>query len=235
MSDVDLQNRIKGFLDSALENFIVSNYNDAIRDLKAAEVLDKNNPEILYNLGVNYSRLGLYKTAVMYYERLLNLSVTFVDVLTIRKLYAYAMINMDNLEGAERALDDVIRLNPSDTAAHNMKGYCLEKRENFSEAIIAYKSIINIDNKNYNAYNSLAYILSRSGGDMKMALEYSTIACDSDKENAAYLDTKGFVYLKMGQARRAEEIFRRALKLKPLSREIKSHLEEAISARGNAE
>jgi len=134
MSDIDLQNKIDSFLNSAFRKNNAEDYNEAIRELKAAEVLDQNNPEILYNLGINYSKLGLFRTAIDYFNRLLELPYTFVDILTVKKLFAYSLIKLKDYKSAYKYLNDVIKLAPADLSAINMKGYCLEKEGKQSEA-----------------------------------------------------------------------------------------------------
>ncbi|PKL39109.1 MAG: hypothetical protein CVV44_09590 [Spirochaetae bacterium HGW-Spirochaetae-1] len=230
MADIDLNGKIRDFLDSALKKFIVRDYNEAIRDLKAAEVLDRYNPEILYNLAVNYARMGLHKTAGEYFERIINLPTTFVDILDVKKLYAYAQIKLKNYERAQQVLDDVIKISPGDTAAHNMKGFCLEKEGRYDEAVLAYRAIIEIDKKNSNAYNSLACILAENGGDLSEALRFARLAYDADRSSAAYNDTMGFVLMKRGEKAQAEKFILKALQIQPWSGEIKEHLN---TLRGN--
>ena len=226
MADIDLNEKIEQFLKSATENFVIQNFEHAIRDLKAAEVLDKDNPEILYNLGVNYSRLGLYKTSIEYFERLQNLPSAFVEALVVKKLLAYAYINIEEYKKAQEQLDEVVKLSPSDTAAYNMKGYCLEKQGNLKKAIKVYRLIIDIDENNYNAYNSIAFLIAKNNGDLDESLKYSKMAYESNSKNAAYADTLGFVYLKRGNKNMAKKYLESALELMPFSTEIKEHINE---------
>ncbi|MCP4137346.1 MAG: tetratricopeptide repeat protein [bacterium] len=226
MADIDLLEKLNKFMESALERFSEKNYNEAIRELKAAEVLDKENPAILYNIGVSYSRLGLHKTAIEYFERLINLRAAFVEILTVRKLLAYALIQTKDYKEAEKNINAVIKVSPSDAAAFNMKGYCLEKQGKLDHAVKVYQAVLKIDTHNYTAYNSLAFILAQSGGSLDEALKYAKTAFESNTNNPAYLDTLGYVYLKKGRLDVAEEYLNRALKLAPLAEEVKGHIAE---------
>lgn len=226
MIDHDINEKIAGLLDTSLQKFLVKNYNDAIRDLKAAEVLDKNNPEILNNLGVNYAKLGLYKTSVKYFERLLDLSSTFVGVLTVKKMLAYALIRNGQLGKAVEYLNDVIKLAPDDIPAYNMRGYCQERLKNYFEAVKNYRKVTEMDRNNITALNSLAYIYAHTGGDLETALLYARKACASNNSNAAYLDTLGYVCLKQKKFDQAREHFSRALKISPFSEDIRGHIRE---------
>jgi len=226
MNEIDINDKIVTLINSSLEKFFVKNFNDAIRDLKAAEVLDKNNPEILYNLGVNYAKLGLYKTSAIYFDRLLNLSYSFVGVLTVQKLMAFSLIKNSQFGNALNVLNNVIKLAPDDVTAYNMIGFCLEKQKNYFEAVKNYKTVIEIDRNNLTALNSLAYIYAMTGGDLDTALSYAKKVCESDKTNPAYMDTLGYIYLKLKNFKNASDYFARALALNPFSDEIRNHMRE---------
>ncbi|MCU0846453.1 MAG: tetratricopeptide repeat protein [Spirochaetes bacterium] len=226
MSESELNIRIGEFLKSALRFYLVRNYNEAVEDLKAAEMLDRDNPEILYNLGINYCRMGLYKTAVGYFNRVVNLPQSFVDKLTVKKLMAYTLINMKKYAEAMEHIDDVLGISSADLTACNMKGYSLEKTGEFRKALEVYKSIIDFDKKNYNAYNSIAYVMLGAGGDPDECLKFAKIAVESDRKNPAYLDTLGAIYMKKGEFDKAGKLFQTALKAAPFADEIKKHLSD---------
>jgi tetratricopeptide (TPR) repeat protein len=226
MSEVELQKKIDDFLQSALRKFIIKDYNEAIRDLKAAEVLDKDNPAILYNIGINYSRLGLYKTAIKYFSRILKLKLTFVDILDVKKLISYACINTGEIKKAIKYLEDVLSTTPDDVSGRNMLGYCLEIQGKYDDAREMYKAIIEIDKENYNAYNSLAYITAKTDGNLQESLRFAQIAHESNQKNPAYLDTIGFIHMKMKNLDTAEQFLKRASELAPLSEEVQQHIND---------
>ncbi len=226
MNSRELNEKISSLVESSLENFYAGNYEDSIRDLKAAESIDRNNPEILYNLGVSYSRLGLHKTAIIYFKRIVDLPLTFVDIQSVRKLMAYSYINLKEYDLAEECLEEVIKHSPEDTGAHGMMGYSLEKKMDYSSAVNVYKMILDIDKKNINACNSLACILAGRNVSLDKALKFAKIALKSSPENPSYLDTMGYVLMKQGDLNNAESFFKKAVKKKPLCAEIKSHIDE---------
>ena len=231
MAETDLQDRIDDFLRSAMKKYVIRDYESAIRDLKAAEMLDKNNPEILYNIGINYCRMGLDRSAIEYFKKVLNLKQSFIDALVVKKLLAYAHIRLKQYEESLELLQQVLQLVPMDTAALNMKGYSLESVGLHNEALRVYSSIIENEKDNYNAYNSLGYILSKTGVNLVKALQYAQIAYNSNNDNPAYLDTMGYVYLKMGNKDVARKYFIKALEKAPLSAEIKDHIKECENNR----
>lgn len=226
MTDVDIQNKISGFLATAFKKFMVHDYNEAIRDLKSAEVIDPENPEILFNLGINYCRMGLYKTAINYFKKLINQKNAYIDALEVKKILAYSLIHMQEYAESIKYLDQVLQMVPADSVAISMKGYCLDKQGKQSDALRVYGLILEIDQRNYNAYNSIAYIMANTGGDLKKALRFANIAYESNKNHPAYLDTIGYINMMMGDYTLAEQYFKKAMEKAPLSNEIRSHYEE---------
>ncbi|OHD71992.1 MAG: hypothetical protein A2W19_04310 [Spirochaetes bacterium RBG_16_49_21] len=226
MADVDLNEKIGAFLKSAYNKFLVRDFDSAIRELKAAEVIDRDNPEILYNLGVNYCRLGLFKTAIGYFMKMLKLEYSFIDALEVKKLIAYALIHATDYKESRQYIDQVLEYTPSDITALNLKGYCLEMEGKFAEALQTYQAVLRIERDNYNAHNSISYITAKSGGDLSRSLALAQAAYESNPENPAYCDTLGYVHLKIGNIDLAEKFFTAAYTKLPLSEEINEHLRE---------
>jgi tetratricopeptide (TPR) repeat protein len=224
MTSPDLHERIKKFLNSALRKISAKDYDSAIEKLMAAEVLDKDNPEILYNLGVCYCKKELFNSAATYFKKVIGLPLTFVDILTVIKMLSYSLIMAKDMEQAKKYVNDGLKKSVNDTILLNMKGFVLEKEKKYNEALDTYKTIIDIDNKNSNAYNSAAYIISTVNGDINEALTYSRNALKHNPENPAYLDTMGFIQIKKGQIDIAKRFLKKALEKLPQSKEIKDHV-----------
>ncbi len=225
MSGQDINERLRGFLSEALTSFDNRDYDSAIEQLRAAEMIDRENPEVLYNLGVTYCRTGLFVTAAEYFEKLLGLSLTSVNFLSTLRLLSYALIKLDRYEAALFRARQGLDISPRDTTLLNLAGYCHEKRGDRAEAIRAFRLILEIDGKNANACNSLAYNLAMSGTDLDEALAAAARAVRQQPGNAAYLDTIGYVCLRRGETALAEKFLKKALSLSPGSGEIKEHLD----------
>ena len=224
MSRTDLQERIKTFLNAALEKILIKDFDNAIEKLKAAEVIDINNPEILYNLGICYCKKELFNTAAAYFKRVLSLSFTFIEVITVHKLLSYSLIMAGDIKEAKIFINNGLQISPDDSALMSMLGYVFEQEKNFKEAIDLYLQIIEMDNYNYNAFNSLAYISAEKGDDLNKAMEYAKTALMGNPANPAYIDTIGYIYLKKGQPDLAKKYLKQALQKMPNSREIKEHI-----------
>ncbi len=224
MSGQDINERLRGFLSDALASFDNKDYDNAIEQLRTAEMLDRENPEVLYNLGVTYCRTGLFVTAAEYFEKLLGLSLTSVNFLSTLRLLSYALIKVGRFDAALFRARQGLEISPRDTTLLNLAGYCHEKLGDHAEAIRVFRLILDIDRTNANACNSLAYNLAASGSELDEALAVAARAVRQRPGNAAYLDTIGFVYLRRGEAELAEKFLKKALSLSPGSEEIKGHL-----------
>jgi tetratricopeptide (TPR) repeat protein len=228
MSRTDLQDRIRTFLNNALKKISIKDFDSAIEKLKAAEVIDVNNPEILYNLGICYCKKELYNTAATYFKKVLNLSFTFVEVITIHKLLSYSLIMAGEINEAIIYIDKGLKISQNDTSIMSLKGYALEQEKKYNEAIDIYMQIIEMDNNNYNAYNSLAYIVAEKGEDLNKAMEFSKTALKGNPANPAYIDTIGYIHLKKGQTDLAKKYLKQALQKMPDSKEIKEHINQLL-------
>ncbi|MFH0975841.1 MAG: tetratricopeptide repeat protein [Spirochaetota bacterium] len=228
MSATDLNERIKIFLNSAVKKISGKDYDSAIEKLSAALVLDKENPEILYNLGICYCRLELYHTAATYLTKVRDLPLTFIDVLAVIKMLSYSLIMADDIPQAKKNINDGLKISKTDTTLLNMLGFILEKENKPDEALAVYKMIIEIDKDNSNAYNSAAYIMSANNGNLNDALLYARNALRHNPDNPAYLDTMGCLQMKKGQLDTAKRFLKKALEKLPDSREIKDHINQLL-------
>lgn len=229
MAEISLNQKIRTFLNQALGLLDRKKYGHALEKLLKAEELDRENPEILYNLGVTFSRMEDYGRAVDYLRKVKALPTAFVDILTVNRLLAYSLIMRKSHEEAHEVIDESLRLSAADTTLLNMKGYLLEQEGKLSEAADVFEAIIEIDSENSNACNSLAYVLARmEKGDHSKALKYAKKAFDANPDNPAYCDTLGYVYMVKGQPDFAKKFMKKALSLMPDSIEIRQHINELL-------
>jgi tetratricopeptide (TPR) repeat protein len=228
MAKTELNERIQKFLNSALKKITSRDYDSALEKLTAALALDKDNPEILYNLGICYCKKHLFNSAIIYFKKVRDLPLTYVDILTVIKMLSYSLIMAQDFAQAKNYIMEGLKTAKDDTVLLNMQGFILEKENNFIEAINTYKMIIEIDNNNSNAYNSAAYNISETDGDLNEALTYARNALKHNPENPAYLDTMGCIQMKRGHVDIAKRYLKKALEKLPDSKEIKDHINRLL-------
>jgi len=222
----DINNILNDIKKSALSNLFYRDYDSAIDDLKKAEVLDQQNPEILFNLGIAYSRKGLYKTANDYFTKVLNLNISYINSANVKKNIAFCFIQSKDYDKALNILDEVINDFSADIQALNMKGYCLEKKGRIRDALKTYREIFNHDRSNINSLNSSSYLMALLGIELESALKIAKFVYNKDKTNPAYNDTLGYAHMKLGNYAEAEKYLNAAAYLLPFNEEINEHIRE---------
>jgi len=223
MQDPGSINRI---IRSALDSFFIKDYDTAINELKSAEVLDRENPEILYNIAIAYCRLEFYNSAVEYLKKVLSLELKFIDSVTVKKLIAYCHINMGDFTSALTTLNEINSGDFTDTQVLSMTGYCHEKTGNYDAALDFHKKVLNLDKHNLNSINAFAYISAQKGKNLDKAMQLAKFICGKDKNNAAFVDTLGYIFLKAGKLKEAEAQLKKAAIIAPFSLEIQDHIKE---------
>ena len=83
------------------------------------------------------------------------------------------------------------------------------------------------------ALNSLGALLAEQDEKLDEAVELVKKALTIDQRNAAYLDSLGYVYLKLGKLSEAEKALRSAARLETGSASIYEHLGDLYKARNN--
>ncbi|MAO65369.1 MAG: hypothetical protein CL666_10255 [Balneola sp.] len=108
----------------------------------------------------------------------------------------------------------------------------LEKDESSDEA---YELALRYDPENDNAMNNYAYNLSVRGENLDRAEELAIKAMEVAPENAAYLDTVGWIYFKKGEYEKARRFIQASIDTGEASAEVLEHLGDVHEQLGNME
>ena len=122
--------------------------------------------------------------------------------------------------------------NPGHVPAGLMRAVLLQVAGRVQEALEAYKAVLKVEPENLVALNNAAWVSHELGEPS--ALSFAERAYDVGPENAAVLDTFGWVLLARGQDELAIENLSRASELAPQAPEIRYHLAEALVAGGQS-
>ena len=109
-------------------------------------------------------------------------------------------------------------------------GVALDQQGDFDRAVEQFETAIALYPDYADALNYLAYIFALREVRLDDALRYIQNALAVDPDNAAYLDTLGWIYYKQGRLEPALEYLRRADQLRPDDPEIKAHIQEVLDA-----
>lgn len=105
--------------------------------------------------------------------------------------------------------------------------------EQWEEADEAYEMAIRLDADNDVALNNYAYYLSERDMELEKAKEMSRKALDMNPDNAAYLDTMGWIYFKMGEYEQAKEYIRASLDTGSASATVLEHMGDVYEKLGD--
>lgn len=105
----------------------------------------------------------------------------------------------------------------------------------WDEAVDAYEMALRLDSNNHNAMNNYAYFLSSETDDMEYAQELAEKAIALDPENAAYLDTVGWIYFKQGNYEKAQQYIQKSIDTGEASAEVYEHLGDVYNALNDSE
>ncbi|XWN36603.1 MAG: tetratricopeptide repeat protein [Balneola sp.] len=108
---------------------------------------------------------------------------------------------------------------------------------NNEEADRVYELALRYDTENHNAMNNYAYNLSVRGQKLERARELALKAMELDPENAAYLDTMGWVFYKLGEYEKARRFIKASIDLDETSAsaEVLEHLGDVYDKLNNSE
>ncbi len=96
--------------------------------------------------------------------------------------------------------------------------------KNYEESDSKYELALRYDPENDVAMNNYAYNLSVRGENLEKAKELALKAIETAPENAAYLDTIGWVYFKLGDYERARRYVKASIDTGSASAEVSEHL-----------
>ena len=112
-------------------------------------------------------------------------------------------------------------------------GVALEGAGDRPASLAALRRCLELDPDYAEALNHLAYVWAENGENLDQALDYSLRSLADNPDNAAFLDTLGWIYYRLDDIPEAVRHLHRAARLRPHDETITDHLADALS-RANA-
>ncbi|PPI79377.1 tetratricopeptide repeat protein [Marinobacter flavimaris] len=131
-------------------------------------------------------------------------------------------------ESQDELTDSWLSVAPNSSAAHMARADWLMANQQEIVAANHYEQVISRQPNNIAALNNLAWLLREE--NPTRAIEMAGRARDLAPDNAAVLDTYGWILHLTGNHAEAKEVIERALALAPENAEIRSHLETVKQA-----
>jgi tetratricopeptide (TPR) repeat protein len=190
----------------------LGDFGRAMADLNRAVTLAPHKPTVLVTRGQVESRRGNLAGAARDYEAALKLDPRYAD----------AMINLAairSMQGQSAAaielLDQAIVIDRRNPLAFYNRGYAEFALKQYDKAIADYGSAIEIEPRMGLAYNNRALSRAIAGSDLVAALADSDQALKLLPLNLEVRDTRGFIFLKLGDPALALNEYNAALTIDP--------------------
>jgi tetratricopeptide (TPR) repeat protein len=216
--------KLERLLNAGKKHLKDQNFEKALVNFISAYEIDKKNPDTLYLLGITYTRIGKYESALFSFDQLLSTDISYINKIHTRMIMGYIYTIMDDFDQALEHFKSIADAGFESAQVFAAIGYIMDCKGNFKQACMNLYRAIDIDPKNANARNSLGYIYAEAEINLKEALTECKKAVAMDKENPAYLDSLGWVYYKLGNVSQAKSYLKKASKMAPDNEEIKTHL-----------
>lgn len=172
---------------------------------------DPEDPLILLNLAIAYSRLNLHDICLEICDELLRQPGGLTDRVHLHQLRLFSLLRLKKYQRFEQAARQALQVYPENIPILALFGYFLEQSGKEEAALEVFKKILDLEPENINAMNSWAYLSARQGRDLDACLRYSARTLRSRPVNPAYLDTFGVILAKMGNREAARKAFQKAL------------------------
>jgi len=122
---------------------------------------------------------------------------------------AYSRLNQ--ADQAITVLRRALELKPDDLNTLSTLALTLDGLHRFAESDSLYEAALKIDPKYHLVLNNYGYSLAERGLQLERALAMALQAIAAEPNNAAYLDTVGWIYFKMGKFEEAERFIAKAI------------------------
>ncbi|MEE8341216.1 MAG: tetratricopeptide repeat protein, partial [Candidatus Neomarinimicrobiota bacterium] len=103
-----------------------------------------------------------------------------------------------------------------------------ENLDNWKISDEIYQQLIQTDSTDAQALNNYAYSLVERGEKIELSNKYSRRAIELAPDQAAYLDTYGWILFKMGKTKKAYKYIEKSLKIDDENAEVLEHMGDIL-------
>lgn len=199
-------------------------YREAVSNYLNALLIDRNNAEIYFELGLCYKHLGEYSKAIKYLDIASTLKddsyETFFELGICHQLEGIPC-------GAIKNFIRAIQINPDNPEAILQLGISHELCEEYELALMIYQKLIENSNGYLKAYDHKSSLLMKLNKYKEASKLLHNIICINPEFYKAYAGI-GVCMEKLGKLSQAQRFYRKFLTLKPFSKDadfIKNRLE----------
>ena len=173
----------------------------------AIEVTE-NNCLAHVKLGIALNKKGQTDEAISQHQEAIRLKPDFAEA---HSNLGIALDKKGRTDEAIHQYQEAIRLKPDDANAYYNLGIALAKKGQADEAIRQYQEAIRLKPDFAQAHNNLGYLWAEHGENLDQARAVIEKAVKLEPKNAAFLDSMGWVLLKLNRPREALDYLLKAI------------------------
>lgn len=148
----------------------------------------------------------------------------FPDEPELYKQLGITYFFMQHYDSARVNLLNALKYDSTQISPKHYLAFSYDQLGKPDSAIVMYKELLEAVPNDPLYKNNLAYIYAIQDKNLKQALKLVNEALDADPENASYLDTKGWIFYKLGKYPQAREYIEKALAIDGENAEVLEHL-----------
>ena len=181
-----MENEINKDLENALNSFKKGDYEKAVCEFLHLLENDKNNPNLLNNIGLCYSKLAKDDLAVEYFVKALSYNAKAVQTyINLSDVY----FKNKNIIDAINLLENAVTLMPNEIALkHYLSRFYLEDCR-YDMALEQLFEILDIDSENMDAYWDLGNVQFEMGDYDSAVANYETVLEKIDSNAILFYQT----------------------------------------------
>jgi len=127
---------------------------------------------------------------------------------------------------AKNSLQTALNISPDSRSTKHLLATVLNHLEEWENLERLYKELLAGNADDSQALNNFGYALAERGIRLEEAHDMAKRAIELEPDNAAYLDTMGWIYFRMGSLERAKHYIGRSLELEGDSEVVREHMDE---------
>jgi len=173
------------------------------------------------NLAITYINLDNSLDAI---SILLKAKNKFPKHFSINYILGSTYNNEKKFTLAIESLNKALDLDPNSRSTKHLLANIHNSIGDWSISENLYKELIKSDQKDAQALNNYSYTLAEKGLKLKEALNMSQKAIELEPDNAAFLDTMGWVFYKLKKYNKAINYIQKSISLNPNNIVVLEHL-----------
>ena len=221
---MEMQSREEFYFTKGKVLFDEEKYDQAIKSFDKALAINSSHVLSNYYKSLSLCKLGKHDQALDNLNIVAENTDNFLIQQQVYLILGYIYSTKNNISLAIEYFEKVIGTGLDASPAYNALAALYHKKGDIKKAIENAKKSLELKGDNYNAMNTLAYLLIDSGLDVEKGLQLAKKALADEPQNPARLDTVGYAYLKMKNKVLAEEFLKKAYSLLPEDKDIQKHI-----------